>query len=299
MRGRMNYYDRIQKSIEFIESNLDSYIEIEDAADAAKMCSTEYLRFFYAVTGYTVQDYIGKRKISFAVKDIKRERTNTANLAAKYCFSSIEAFSMVFRTNTGYLPSEFLDQNIDYSFPKIDVRNLYYDYQDPQLLSKFPDIHLLKPMPRMRTAAYTSYGKAPENDACEIIMEYALENNLLCRFCSFRIFGFTVPDSIKSDGTYGYTICITVGDDHVFQDGPVKEMIIGKGQYVVATTTVSNIVETWERYKEWLRLSGFSHGSHQYLEEHLLCCRWREEEPINDIEINLYMPIDKNKTNRD
>ncbi len=295
----MNYYDRIQKSIEFIEDNLDGYIEIEDAAAVAKMCNIEYARFFYAVTGFTVQEYIGKRKISFAVKDIRREKMNIADLAKKYNFSSIEAFSMIFRSNTGYLPSEYQDQNIDYSFPKIDVRKIYYDNQDQQLIAKFPDIRLLKPMPRMRMAAYTSYGKEPENDACEIIMEYALANNLLCKFCSFRIFGFTVPDSIKSDGTYGYTVCITIADDHVLSSDTVREMIIEKGQYVVATTTVSNIVETWERFKEWLRLSGYLHGSHQYLEEHLLCCRWREKEPINDIEINLYMPIKKIKNNRE
>ena len=294
----MNYYDRIQKSIEFIEDNLDTYIEIEDAADSAKMCSTEYLRFFYAVTGLTVQDYIGKRKITFAVEDIKKDRSDANKLASKYFFSSTEAFSMVFRTNTGYLPSEFLDQNIHYSFPKIDVRDKYYDEQDPMLLARFPDIRLLKHIPKMRMASYSSYGNEQQNDACEIIMEYALENNLLCKYCSFRIFGFTVPDSIKSDGTYGYTVCITVGDEHIFKDGPVKELIIEKGQYVVATTTVSNIVETWERFKEWLRLSGYLHGSHQYLEEHLLCSRWREKEPFNDIEINLYMPV-KNKKSKE
>ncbi|MFA5341074.1 MAG: helix-turn-helix domain-containing protein [Clostridia bacterium] len=287
----MNYYDRIQKSIEFIEDNLDGNIEIEDAAGAAKMCNTEYARFFYAVTGYTVQDYIGKRKISLAVKDIKQKKINVTDLTKKYCFSSTEAFGMIFRSNTGYLPSEYQDQNINYSFSKIDVREMYYGQQDPLLIEKFPDIRLLKPTHRMRVAAYTSYGKEPENDACEVIMEYVLKNNLLCRFCAFRIFGFTVPDSIKSDGTYKYTVCITVGDNHVFSDGPVKEMILEKGQYVVASTTVSHIVETWERFKEWLHLSGYSHGSHQYLEEHLLCCRWREKEPINDIEINLYMPV--------
>lgn len=293
----MNYYDRIQKSIEFIERYIDESIDIQDAADISKMSYSEYCRFFHAITRYNIQEYIGKRKTAYAVNDMLKGKTDINYLAKKYCFSSTEAFCMIFRSNTGYLPSEFLDQDIYYSFEMIDVRKIYYDTQDKMLIERFPDIRLLRPFPKMRMASYTSFGNQPENKACKVIMEYAKANKYLDSYKAFRIFGFNVSDSIKHDGTYGYTVCMTVDDSHEFSDGPIKELIIENGQYVVATTTVNNLVDTWERFKEWLRVSGMNSGDHQYLEEHLNCCNWRVEEPVNDTEINLYMPVSRNSNN--
>ena len=293
--GNMNYYDRIQKSIEFIENNLDDYIDIQDAAGIAKICPDEYCRFFHAVTGYSVVQYVGLRKISSAVQDMQKGNTDISKLAKKYCFSSTEAFSMVFRSTVGYLPSEFLDQDKEYSFKEIDVRKMYIAKQDEKLLEQFPDIYLLKPMPKMRLATYTVYGTAPENEACEGIMEYTEMNNRKRSSYPFRIFGFSVPDSIKGDGTYGYTVCITVGQDHVFGEGPIEELNVGNGLYAVTTTTVDNILKTWKRFNEWLKVGGYCKSEDQYFEEHLLCRAWREEEPFNDIEINLYMPVKKHK----
>lgn len=54
----MNYYERIQRSIDYIESNLEGDITIEKAAQEAFMSCSNYYRMFFALTGYAVMEYI-------------------------------------------------------------------------------------------------------------------------------------------------------------------------------------------------------------------------------------------------
>jgi len=149
----MNFLERIQKTIEFIEDNLDEDIDLEDVAELARMCQIEYTRYFHAVTGYFVQDYIGKRRIDLSIEDILLGKKDIKDISEKYKFSSPEVFSMLFRNNTGFLPSEFKDQKSDYRFGAIDIPKKYYDVQKLELLERFPDIRLLKPIDRIRMAA--------------------------------------------------------------------------------------------------------------------------------------------------
>lgn len=67
----MNYYERIQKSIDYIESKLEDDIKIEKVAQEAFMSCSNYYRMFFALTGYAVKEYIRHRRISSAVKNIK------------------------------------------------------------------------------------------------------------------------------------------------------------------------------------------------------------------------------------
>ena len=57
----MNYYERIQKSIDYIESRLKSDIEIEKAAREAFMSCSNYYRMFFALTGYAVKNISARR----------------------------------------------------------------------------------------------------------------------------------------------------------------------------------------------------------------------------------------------
>ena len=136
----MNYYERIQKSIDYIERNLENKIDLNLAAKEAYMSQSNYYRLFFAIVGYSIKEYIRLRRISLAALDMKYSNVCIINIAVKYDFNSGDAFSRAFKRITGFLPSEFREQNQIYTFERMNVMDKYFDVQDKKLLEKYPDI---------------------------------------------------------------------------------------------------------------------------------------------------------------
>ncbi len=289
----MIYYAQLQKSIEFIEDNLQEDISAVDAAFVARMCIDEYKRLFHAVTGVSVQGYIGRRRVSQAAEDMTKDMLLISDLARSYSFSSPEAFSMIFRQHTGYLPSEYLDQSNEYVFKAIDLMDSHIEKEILLDEEHNDKIMLLKPFDKMRLVSYTYKSDDPEEQTLQHIMKYAKHEGL---GKGFRIFGFSPKNSISKDGTYSYTVAVTVDEDHVIKDAAFKEMSLDGLSYAVASANSANVVLIWEKFRNWLRNSNYSMGEHQYLEEHLSCTRWREENPMDLVEFNIYMPIKERST---
>ena len=110
----MNYYERIQRSVDYIESKLRDNIAIERAAQEAFMSCSNYYRMFFALTGYAVKEYIRLRRISCAVKDIKETDKTILDIALNYGFESNEAFTRAFKRVTGFPPNVFRKRNLNY-----------------------------------------------------------------------------------------------------------------------------------------------------------------------------------------
>ncbi len=53
----MNYYERIQKSIDYIESNIDNLIDLNDIAREAFMSPSNFYRMFFALVGHSVKRF--------------------------------------------------------------------------------------------------------------------------------------------------------------------------------------------------------------------------------------------------
>ena len=112
----MNYYERIQKSIDYIESNLENKIDINYAAQTAYMSLSNFYRIFFALTGHLVKEYIRLRRISLAAIELKGSKINVIDIAVKFDFESSDSFSRAFKRVTGFLPSEYRKQNKRYYF---------------------------------------------------------------------------------------------------------------------------------------------------------------------------------------
>jgi AraC-like DNA-binding protein len=139
----MNYYEQIQKSIDYIEGNLEEPININTAANEAYMSQSNYYRMFFAMVGYSVK-YIRMRRISNAAKMLRDTEESIIDIAVKYDFDSRDSFSRAFRRITRFLPSEYRRQTSVYRFERENIMDKYYDkQQDERLLEKYPDIKVL------------------------------------------------------------------------------------------------------------------------------------------------------------
>lgn len=293
----MNYYERIQKSINYMEDNLENVIDVNRAASEAFMSSSSYYRLFFALTGHTAKEYIRRRRISTAVRCIREGNRSILDLALTYGFESNESFTRACRREAGYPPSAFRKKILDFQFERINIMDKFYDEQDKELLEKYPDIVVLKKLPPIRVAYYCFFGKEPEFGAFSVMADWLKRSGRHFDRDGMRIFGFNNPSPTEPEQTeYGYEVWVTIPNGLEVTDSRVGTKTFPGGQYAVcsvpgpeAGVMGAGIAETWQRFIQWLTESKYESGDHQWLEEHL---------HFNDAfehtgGVDLYMPIQK------
>jgi DNA gyrase inhibitor GyrI len=246
---------------------------------------------FFALVGHSVKEYIRLRRISLASSDLISSEDNIIDIAVKYGFDSRDSFTRAFKRITGFLPSEYRKQQSKFIYEGVNILDKYYETQDTNLINDYPDIKVLKKLEPMKVAYYRTYSKTPENDAFKVLQAWAERTGLTEDESKYRVFGFDTPDSKYGDEVYGFEVWMTVDNDIVVDDEKVKSKKFEGGLYAVTSTTISDIVKTWDRFREWLKISKYGLGSHQYLEEHLPFNEWNKDKTQGDHKVDLYMPI--------
>lgn len=277
----MNYYEQVQKAIDYIEQNINVDVELASISREASMSLSGFYRMFYSLTGYTIKDYIRHRRISEACKLMQHSNFSILDIAIMYGFQSNEAFSRAFRRIVGINPSLYRNGKVnEFSFNKIDLLNVYFTDQRKDLIEKYPDIKVLKNISAMRVASHLYYGEEPEHKAISRLVKLANKYKLE----DYRIFGYDTSDSLK--GEYGYEACITVPEGFECFDNDIIIKTIPGGRYAVTLVDVKEIRNAWKRFANWLLLSPYKQGTHQWLEEHV--------EGINDdmeYKVQIFLPI--------
>jgi len=281
----MNYYERIQLSIDHIEENLKMPFTIEETAKKAFLSLPHYYRLFHAITGHSVKDYIRKRRLWESGKELISGSRKIIDIAMDYQFISQESFTRAFKTFHGMTPGKYRkSKELNGNFKRLDIMKEYFIPESEEFHETIKILKCLKPM---RVAYYRAVGKNPELNAWGELFRWAEEKELFKRHDGWRLFGFNNPCPSKDNPVYGYEAWITVPDD-MEEDGNVKIKYFSGGLYAVTGTSLKEIETAWKNLVTWQKISKYKMGSHQCLEEHLS----KPEEIMNsNIEFNLYLPL--------
>lgn len=289
----MNYYERIQKAIDFLEDNLENDIRADAAAKEAYMSVSNFYRLFFAITGFQAKEYLILRRMSLAAYDICHGM-KVLDAAVKYAYTSADAFSRTFKKVTGFPPSACSRERADYKFERINVMDKYFEIPDEEMDGQYPDIKILKEMPPMRVAYFCYYGKNPEDGAFAAMSRWVLQEKLDMRSGNYRIFGYNAPDCDPSAEEYGYEVCVTIPEDMEVTDEKIKTKHLGGGLYAVITIERTKeeelgegIMRGWKRFSNWLEGSKYVYGDAQWLEEHL----GFDDAFAHTGGVELYMPV--------
>lgn len=291
----MNYYERIQRSLEYLESRLDDTVDLQMAAREAYMSMSTFYRMFFALVGYPVKEYVRLRRTSLAAADLEKAQCSVMDLAAKYDYTSADSFSRAFRRITGFLPGDFRKIEGTFSFERMSVMDKYFDAQDKDLQEKYPEIKVLRKLEPMRAAYYCYFGENPEDNAFAVMKKWLSTSGIRFNEQHTRIFGYNNPSPASDDQReYGYEVCVTIDRDTIVDDPLVKTKILEGGLYAVTSVKRGDdgdigldIISAWDRFSRWLSDSKYTNGKHQWLEEHL-----GFDENANHVGgVDLYMPI--------
>ncbi|NJJ38882.1 AraC family transcriptional regulator [Paenibacillus apii] len=107
----MQYYLQIQKAVDFIEHRLQENLAIQEIASSASFSPFHFQRLFLAISGFTVQEYIRKRRITEASKHLLDSDESILSVAVAFQYHSQEAFTRAFESYTGITPGKFRKEN--------------------------------------------------------------------------------------------------------------------------------------------------------------------------------------------
>ena len=101
----MEWIERLNAAVHYIEEHLDGEIEYEQLANIACCSSYHFRRMFGYMAGVTLSEYIRRRRMSRAAADIQRGG-RVIDAALKYGYESPTAFNRAFRAVHGFAPSK-------------------------------------------------------------------------------------------------------------------------------------------------------------------------------------------------
>lgn len=106
----MDYFERIRCAIDFTEANLGEEITLADLAGRAYFSVYHFHRVFQGVAGETVMEYVRKRRLTEAARDLIRTRRKIIDIALGYGFGSPETFTRTFRKAYGLTPGVYREK---------------------------------------------------------------------------------------------------------------------------------------------------------------------------------------------
>ena len=108
----MDKIEILANALEYIEENLQGDIRTEDVAYACYCSKSTLEKIFRFLHNISVKDYVLRRKMMLAAKDIMAHpKDNLMEIALKYGYGSNESFSRAFRNVWNCNPSEFRTGN--------------------------------------------------------------------------------------------------------------------------------------------------------------------------------------------
>ena len=101
----MEWIDRLNQSMHYIEEHLKDGIDFEQLGRIACCSAYHYQRMFAYMAGVPLSEYIRRRRMSLAAVDLQSGGDRIIDVALRYGYSSPTAFNRAFQAVHGIAPS--------------------------------------------------------------------------------------------------------------------------------------------------------------------------------------------------
>lgn len=120
----MDWAERIQKTIDYIEDNLESKLDIDLLASKIYTSSFIFQRMFTMLCDCTIGEYIRNRRLTLAGYEVLNEECSILDIAVKYGYETNESFTRAFSRFHGVNPSAARKNKLSLNtFPRISVKS--------------------------------------------------------------------------------------------------------------------------------------------------------------------------------
>lgn len=116
----MDWLNRMNAAMDYIEKNLAGELSIEKAANFACCSIFHYQKMFSLATDIPLMEYIRCRRLTLAVFDLRNTDNKIIDIALKYGYESHAAFSRAFQALHGVSPTLARSKSVNLkSYPRI------------------------------------------------------------------------------------------------------------------------------------------------------------------------------------
>lgn len=285
----MEYLKHIELAIEYIENNLGEKLTVGTCAKACSYSEYHFLRIFRLVTGYTPMDYVRKRRLSEAAKELSDGRKPIIDIALSWGFDSLENFIRAFQSEHGITPGAYKRQRN--SLHLFSPQKGCYNHQNSDMNIE-PRI-VIKDTFILSGYAFTTNVPETHYDIPRFWNHYHVKK-------LGESFNYIYQPKERIDigllklgvsGVCNYIIGVAEKENNASQDDTVK-IIIPRATYAVFNTPpadsfsfVETIHDTWNYiYSKWLPMSSYKRANGFDFE-----CYCEESRTYSE---QIYIPID-------
>ena len=240
----MDYFTNLQKVIDYIEQNLNENINLTKAIKESGYSIPHFYRVFNAVMGYSINQYIRKRRLSNAKFDLKNTNLKITEIAFNNGFESHEVFTRTFKNTYGVSPRDFRKISIELNlFEKI---NFLHEKNEPDLSLIKPEIVvkekflLLGIMNHVNRAEAIKYGLKLRTQAKFLPMIKNISNQKNPDVF-YAVYDYAAENVLKADEdiNFNYYCCVEISDITNIPSGMIVKTI-PSSKYAVFYYNIKN-----------------------------------------------------------
>lgn len=289
----MDYYERIQHSIEFIEKNLQNDMSINDISSKSCFSTFHFQRLFQAITGFSVQEYIRNRRLTEAARLLKETKQNVLDIAVTFQYGSQEAFTRAFVHFFGMTPGRYRKEEIVLK-QQHKMNFLEYQYKlegefnmNKPVITQLNKIYMIGY--EYRTNLYN------ENYFTEIpsfYIDFGKKEYYKCipkKIAPHMAYG--VSTHFQDDGHFSFVVGEEVEESNIELEEGFVQLVIPEGKYAAFKVSGSNeLVQNTRRYiyGSWLPHSNYERADGPDFE---ITDVLHSTYP-NDMKMRIYIPIE-------
>jgi AraC family transcriptional regulator len=139
----MNKEIPVLQSLEIIENRIAEKLTAGNIAQAIYFSTYHYSRLFREIVGESVMDYVKKRKLSLAGKELLETDASVLDIALNFGYDSHEGFTRSFKAYMGVTPSDYRKYSLS-SISQKSVRGKYtmlYSKNTDEIIRELNDFY--------------------------------------------------------------------------------------------------------------------------------------------------------------
>lgn len=252
---------RMKEAMDYMESKMTEPLRIEDVAGIAHVSPFHFQRMFSMLTGFTVADYIRKRRLTLAAQELASSRIRVLDVALKYGYDSPESFAKAFRKAHGLTPSAAREPGVQLkAFPRLSFHlSLKGDQEMEYKIMDKPAFNVIGKSIQVTCKDGENFRRIPEFwNECN---EDGTSDELIGLASEEAWLGICMSMDMEKD-LLSYWVAVQAdeaADAHGYEKGSVPAaswaVFTSKGPLPHTLQTV------WQRiYQEWFPGTGYQHA---------------------------------------
>jgi AraC family transcriptional regulator len=287
----MDWSERMNAAIDYIEENLAGNIDYSKAAEKAFCSTSHFQRMFLAVYGITPAEYVRRRRLTLAITELSLDSSKVIDIALKYGYDSPDAFTRAFRNMHGVTPTVARDPGVKLTaYPRISlhIEPKGETYMNYRIIEKpvIPVAMVSRKFSNVNDQNLTDIPKWWEHftaspDCAEL---FALRGNAPGRHTRGLMLGVCYGE--EETGEFYYGIAVEVHEDT--EAGKFEKMVIPPTTWAVFDCMLPEIQDvTRQVFSDWYLSTGYEHPCTPDLEVYL------NEGPDEDMKCQIWAPVKK------